>query len=61
MTTRRMYVTRRHRRPLRRRGLRRDYELPNARAYTETCAAIGSVMWNWRMLALDQATRATPT
>jgi len=28
-----------------------DYELPNTRAYTETCAAIGSVMWNWRMLA----------
>ena len=28
-----------------------DYELPNARAYTETCAAIGSVMWNARMLA----------
>ena len=27
-----------------------DYELPNDRAYTETCAAIGSVMWNWRML-----------
>jgi uncharacterized protein len=30
-----------------------DYELPNARAYTETCAAIGSVMWSWRMLMLD--------
>ncbi len=30
-----------------------DYELPNARAYTETCAAIGSIMWNWRMLALE--------
>ncbi len=30
-----------------------DYELPNARAYAETCAAVGSVMWNWRMLALD--------
>ena len=29
-----------------------DYELPNDRAYTETCAAIGSVMWNWRMLHL---------
>jgi DUF1680 family protein len=29
-----------------------DYELPNDRAYTETCAAIGSVMWNWRMLNL---------
>jgi DUF1680 family protein len=28
------------------------YELPNDRAYTETCAAIGSVMWNWRMLNL---------
>lgn len=26
------------------------YELPNDRAYCETCAAIGSVMWNWRML-----------
>ncbi len=30
-----------------------DYELPNERAYAETCAAIGSVMWNWRMLALS--------
>lgn len=27
-----------------------DYELPNARAYAETCAAIASVMWSWRML-----------
>lgn len=26
------------------------YELPNRRAYTETCAAIGNFMWNWRML-----------
>ncbi|HSH80875.1 MAG TPA: beta-L-arabinofuranosidase domain-containing protein [Herpetosiphonaceae bacterium] len=31
----------------------KDFELPNERAYTETCAAIGSVMWNWRMLAID--------
>ncbi len=30
-----------------------DYELPNARAYTETCAAIALVMWAWRLLALD--------
>ena len=29
-----------------------NYELPNERAYAETCAAIGSVMWNWRMLHL---------
>lgn len=27
-----------------------DYELPNLRAYAETCAAIANVMWNWRML-----------
>ena len=29
-----------------------DYELPNARAYTETCAAIASAMWNLRLLSL---------
>ncbi|HLK60466.1 MAG TPA: beta-L-arabinofuranosidase domain-containing protein [Chthonomonadaceae bacterium] len=34
-----------------------DYELPNDRAYTETCAAIGSVMWNWRMLHLTGETK----
>jgi uncharacterized protein len=28
-----------------------DHELPNGRAYTETCAAIGSAMWCVRMLA----------
>jgi len=32
-----------------------DYELPNNRAYAETCAAIGVVMWVWRMLLLDAA------
>jgi DUF1680 family protein len=26
------------------------YELPPDRAYTETCAAIASFQWNWRML-----------
>jgi DUF1680 family protein len=30
-----------------------NYELPNRLAYTETCAAIGSVMWNWRMLLAE--------
>jgi DUF1680 family protein len=29
------------------------FELPNALAYTETCAAIGSIMWNWRMLLIE--------
>jgi uncharacterized protein len=28
----------------------KPYELPNAQAYGESCAAIGNMMWNWRML-----------
>ena len=28
-----------------------DYELPNDRAYAETCAAVGGVFWNARLLA----------
>src|ERR1700676_5283214 len=28
-----------------------SYELPNLTAYGESCAAIGNMMWNWRMLA----------
>ncbi|MGB9488094.1 MAG: beta-L-arabinofuranosidase domain-containing protein [Terriglobia bacterium] len=27
------------------------YDLPNQRAYAESCAAIANMMWNWRMLA----------
>lgn len=34
-----------------------DFELPNALAYTETCAAIGSAMWNWRLLQIDGEAR----
>ncbi|MGC9349267.1 MAG: glycoside hydrolase family 127 protein [Anaerolineae bacterium] len=30
-----------------------DYELPNARAYAETCAGIANFMWAWRMSQLD--------
>lgn len=29
------------------------WELPNARAYAESCAGVASVMWNWRMFAAD--------
>ncbi len=29
-----------------------NYELPNVRAYSETCAAVANVMWNWRMLLI---------
>ncbi|MGA2571689.1 MAG: beta-L-arabinofuranosidase domain-containing protein [Terracidiphilus sp.] len=35
------------------------YELPNARAYGESCAAIGMMMWNWRMLAASADARFT--
>lgn len=30
----------------------KDFELPNKTSYAETCAAIGSLMWNWRMLLI---------
>ncbi len=35
------------------------YELPNDRAYGESCAAIGNMMWNWRMLAASGEARFT--
>jgi DUF1680 family protein len=35
------------------------YELPNAQAYGESCAAIGNMMWNWRMLAATGDARYT--
>lgn len=34
-------------------ALGEDFELPNERAYTETCAGIALFMWGWRMLQLD--------
>jgi DUF1680 family protein len=34
-------------------GFTADYDLPNETAYAETCAAIGFVFWNYRMLQLD--------
>ncbi len=30
----------------------RDFQLPNFTAHNETCANIGNVLWNWRMLQL---------
>ena len=27
-----------------------EYELPNQRAYAETCAALATIFWNWRMM-----------
>ena len=34
-----------------------DYDLPNETSYAETCAALGSVRWNRRMLALTEEGR----
>ncbi|MEU6177521.1 glycoside hydrolase family 127 protein [Streptomyces coeruleorubidus] len=33
------------------------YELPNERAYCETCAAIASIQWSWRMALLTGQAR----
>lgn len=30
----------------------KDYQLPNLSAHNETCANIGHVLWNWRMLQM---------
>jgi len=34
-----------------------DYDLPPDRAYAETCASIGLVLWAWRMLLVDPDSR----
>ncbi len=34
-----------------------SYELPNLRAYAETCAAIANVFWNQRLFAMDPRSR----
>ena len=34
-------------------GFTHDYDLPNETAYAETCAAIGLVFWNHRLLQLE--------
>lgn len=31
----------------------RDYQLPSFTAHNETCANIGNVLWNWRMLQIS--------
>jgi DUF1680 family protein len=33
------------------------YELPSDQCYCETCAAIGSLMWNWRLLLISGESR----
>lgn len=52
LTTKRMYVTGGIGPSAENEGFTRDYDLPNATAYQETCASIGVAMWAQRMLAL---------
>ncbi|MFX1314396.1 MAG: glycoside hydrolase family 127 protein [Promethearchaeota archaeon] len=33
-------------------GFGKDFSLKNEESYSETCAAIGNIMWNWRMLQI---------
>ncbi len=37
----------------------RKYQLPNLTAHNETCANIGNVLWNWRMLQLTSDAKYT--
>lgn len=57
MTRKRMYITGGIGSSSKGESFTSDYDLPNRDAYAETCAAIGSVMWNHRMLQLTGEAR----
>ncbi len=57
MTTKRMYVSGGLGSRYEGEAFGGDYELPNERAYAETCAAIAGVMWNWRLLLVSGEAR----
>src|SRR3546814_8654277 len=40
-------------------GFTTKFDLPNETAYAETCAAIGLIFWNHRMLQIDEIGRAS--
>lgn len=56
-TTRRMYLTGGIGSTRHGERLTSDYDLPNESAYAETCAAIGLVLFAWRMLQIDPDAR----
>jgi hypothetical protein len=57
LTSKRMYVTGGIGPSADNEGFTSDYDLPNLTAYAETCAAIGLVFWNHRLLQLDADSR----
>lgn len=52
VATKRMYITGGIGSSKENEGFTFDYDLPNDSAYAETCAAVGLIMWNHRMLQL---------
>jgi hypothetical protein len=52
LTAKRMYVTGGIGPSAENEGFTNDYDLPNEDAYQETCASIGMMMWNHRLLKL---------
>jgi len=38
-------------------GFGKDFELNPEKSYSETCAAIGNMLWNWRMLQITAKTK----
>lgn len=57
VTQRRMYVTGGIGPSNSNEGFTHDYDLPNDTAYAETCAAVGMIMWNHRLLQLKGESR----
>jgi len=57
LTLRKMYVTGGIGNSASNEGFTRDFDLPNDRAYAETCAGIGLVMWAHRMCVLNDDAR----
>ena len=57
MTRKRMYITGSIGSGNKNEGFTEDYDLPNENAYAETCASIGNIFWNYRMLRLSGEAR----
>ncbi|MDP8982630.1 MAG: glycoside hydrolase family 127 protein [Acidobacteriota bacterium] len=57
LSTRKMYITGGVGSRAQGEAFGESYELPNAQAYTESCAAIGNMMWNFRLLSITGEAR----
>jgi DUF1680 family protein len=57
LTTRKMYITGGVGSRAQGEAFGEPYELPNSQAYTESCAAIGNMIWNFRLLSITGEAR----